>query len=79
MSLKHNIGKTDKWIRVIAGIAIMGVGYYLMSWVWGIVGVIIFATGIIDWCLFYRIFGISTCKTKAIEKNVENSSGEEMK
>ncbi len=72
MSLKHNIGKTDKWVRIILGIVIVGVGYYLMSGVWSVVGLIIFATGIVDWCLFYRIFGISTCKTKTADENTQD-------
>lgn len=72
MSFKHNIGKIDKWVRILSGIALVGIGYYLQSWLWGIVGIIIFATGIIDWCLVYKIFGVSTCKIKENEEKTHS-------
>lgn len=69
MPFKHNVGKTDKVIRLVIGIAMIVVGYYLGSWLWGIGGLIIFITGIVDWCLIYKIFGISTCETKEVGEN----------
>jgi vacuolar-type H+-ATPase subunit I/STV1 len=72
MEIKQNIGKTDKWIRIISGIVLVGIGYYLQSWLLGIVGLIIFITGIIDWCLIYRLFGISTCKIEAQKETGEH-------
>ena len=64
MTLKRNIGKIDKWIRIVSGIALVAAGYYFQSWLLGIAGVIIFGTGIIDWCLIYKLLGVSTCKTE---------------
>ncbi|HEC30810.1 MAG TPA: DUF2892 domain-containing protein [Candidatus Yonathbacteria bacterium] len=64
MSFKHNIGKTDKYLRIALGIAMIIAGYYLGSWLWAIGGLIVFATGVVNWCLIYKILGISTCKTK---------------
>lgn len=72
--MQKNVGRTDKWLRIILGVVIAGVGYYMQNWVLGIIGVIIFGTGIFNWCLLYRIFGISTCKTEAIEKNINTST-----
>ncbi len=55
-----NVGKTDKIIRLIAGIAIIAAGVYYQSW-WGAVGIVPIATALINWCPAYAPFGISTC------------------
>jgi hypothetical protein len=59
--MKCNIGKTDRMLRIVAGIAIIGAGIALQSW-WGLVGVIPLFTGIIRWCPAYLPLGISTDK-----------------
>jgi len=59
--MKPNIGKTDRAIRIILGAAIIVIGVYLNSW-WGLVGVVLFLTGVIKVCPAYLPFGISTCK-----------------
>jgi len=65
--MKCNAGKTDRIIRVIAGLAIGIVGYYYQSW-WGLVGLIPVLTGVFGYCLLYPIFGISTCKLEATKE-----------
>ncbi len=59
--MKCNVGKTDKVIRVIAGLAIGAAGFYFKSW-WGLVGFIPLFTALIGWCPLYLPFGIKTCK-----------------
>ncbi|MBS2209840.1 DUF2892 domain-containing protein [Carboxylicivirga mesophila] len=59
--MKCNVGKTDKVIRVIAGLAIGVAGFYFKSW-WGLVGFIPVFTALIGWCPLYLPFGINTCK-----------------
>jgi hypothetical protein len=61
--MKQNVGSTDRIIRLIVGIIIIVVGAILNTW-WGLIGVLIFLTGLVGWCCLYRIFGISTCKIK---------------
>lgn len=61
--MKHNVGKTDKVIRIILGIIIAGLGYYYKSW-WGLVAIIPLATAFMSFCPLYPIFKISTCKKK---------------
>ena len=72
MSIKHNLGKTDKLVRIILGAVLTITGYMVSSWLWGIVGLIIFTTGIAKWCPIYKTFKISTC-------NIEKSTGTENK
>ena len=50
--MKCNIGKTDKIIRVIVGVAIIAVG------------IVPIVTAAIGWCGLYTALGISTCKTE---------------
>ena len=59
--MKANIGQTDKWIRIVVGLA-------LIVWaatggpVWAWVGAIPLATGLINFCPLYRMLGINTCR-----------------
>lgn len=59
--MKCNVGKTDRILRFIAGLIIIGLGVYFKSW-WGAVGIIPLATATFRWCPAYLPFGISTVK-----------------
>lgn len=61
--MKCNVGKTDRYLRIIAGIAIIAVGVYMQSW-WACIGFVPLITGIIRWCPAYLPFGISTNNTR---------------
>ena len=58
--MKKNIGKLDKTLRVLLGIAIILFGANNNS-VWGIMGIIPIITAQIGVCPLYSILGISTC------------------
>ena len=60
--MKCNIGKTDKIVRWIVGLAVIVLGLYLRSW-WGLLGLIPIITAVISLCPLYLPFGINTCKT----------------
>jgi sulfite exporter TauE/SafE len=59
--MKCNVGKTDRILRIIAGIAIFALGFYYSSW-WGLVGIVPLLTGLIRWCPLYIPFNINTGK-----------------
>ncbi len=61
--MKHNIGTTDRVIRIVLGIVILAVGYSYQSW-WGLIGLIPLITGAIGWCGLYSVFHISTVSGK---------------
>ncbi|NOY72702.1 MAG: DUF2892 domain-containing protein [Gammaproteobacteria bacterium] len=61
--MQKNVGKTDKNLRIVAGLAAIGVGAYFQSW-WGAIGLVFIATALISWCPPYALLGINTCKTK---------------
>lgn len=57
--MMKNIGLTDRWIRLVLGLAIIAAGIYFKSW-WGLVGLVPLATALIRTCPLYLPFGIST-------------------
>lgn len=59
--MKCNIGKTDRIVRISIGLAIIGAGIYFNE-LWGIIGLMPLATGLIRWCPAYVPFGIKTTK-----------------
>ena len=58
--MKKNIGKIDKTIRIVLGIAIIMFGANNNS-VWGVIGIIPIITAQIGLCPLYSIIGINTC------------------
>jgi len=62
-----NVGSVDKTIRLVAGVALLawsflglgGIGTTI-GLIAAIVGVILLATGLINFCPLFKIFGIST-------------------
>jgi len=62
-----NIGKTDKIVRIVAGIVIAAVGIAAKSW-WGLLAVIPIGTAVVGWCPLYVPFKISTAKKETAEK-----------
>jgi hypothetical protein len=64
-NMKCNIGRTDKIIRLIVGLTIIGIGFYFKTW-WGAIGLLPLMTVVTGFCGLYKILGISTvCKTEA--------------
>lgn len=61
--MKKNIGITDRWIRIVLGLAIGAAGIYFKSW-WGLVGLLPIFTALIRTCPLYLPFGISTRRAK---------------
>ena len=59
--MQCNIGKTDRTIRLFAGVAIIAAGLYYQSW-WGVIGIVPLLTGTLRWCPPYQLLGISTDK-----------------
>lgn len=64
--MKANVGRTERTIRVVVGVAIVGIGVAYQSW-WGAVGLVPIATGLIGWCPPYALLGINT-RSKAAAK-----------
>ncbi|MGJ3261066.1 MAG: YgaP family membrane protein [Rhodospirillales bacterium] len=61
-----NVGSIDRILRIVVGVAL--IAFALLSGhelaVWGWIGVVPLATGLIRWCPAYLLFGVRTCKTE---------------
>ncbi|MFZ4591881.1 MAG: YgaP family membrane protein [Ignavibacteria bacterium] len=64
--LACNVGKTDKIIRVIIGVVILGLGYAFHSWL-GLIGLVPILTAVFGRCGLYYPFKINTV-TKTEDK-----------
>ncbi|WP_201616310.1 DUF2892 domain-containing protein [Psychrobacter urativorans] len=60
--MKINIGSTERMLRFIAGVIIIGVGAYYQSW-WGVIGLVPLLTGLFRFCPLYAMLGMNTCKS----------------
>ena len=64
--MKKNVGNTDRWIRIVLGIALLSLIVFLdvsIRWI-GLIGLIPLITGIINFCPIYALLKISTNKDK---------------
>lgn len=66
--MQINVGKTDRKIRLLAGLIMLGLSFTALT---GVVKTIIIAIGIMvtitaftRFCLPYYLFGINTCERK---------------
>lgn len=64
--MKMNIGKIERAIRIVAGLAILSALVFVEGnarW-WGLIGIIPLATGVLRWCPAYALLGIDSCGAK---------------
>ena len=62
--MKMNEHTIDRALRVIAGLALIGLAASGTIGVWGWIGVVPLVTGAIGFCPAYAILGFSTCSMK---------------
>ena len=59
--MKANVGGFDRLLRFLAGLAILGAGWYFKSW-WGLIGLVPLATAVFRFCPAYLPIGLRTGK-----------------
>jgi hypothetical protein len=62
--MTKNVGGIDKIIRIVLGLALIAATLMGALPVWGWIGIVPLATGLMGWCPPYAILGFNTCKTK---------------
>jgi hypothetical protein len=62
--MTKNVGGIDKIIRIVLGVVLIGLTLMGTLPVWGWVGVVPLATGLMGWCPPYALLGLSTCAVK---------------
>lgn len=62
--MKSNVGGLDKILRIVAGIGLIGATAAGLLPVWGYIGIVPLATGLMGWCPLYPLLGINSCPIK---------------
>ena len=60
--MNQNVGRTDKWLRIAAGVMILGLGAFGPLGLWGLIGIVPLATGLMGSCPAYSLIGVNTCQ-----------------
>ena len=58
--MQCNVGKTDRAIRIIAGLVLIALAASNVVGIWGWIGIVPLATGIFRFCPAYTILGIKS-------------------
>lgn len=58
-----NVGKTERVIRVLAGLGLLSLVFIGPQTAWGWIGAVPLLTGLIGYCPAYSLVGFNTCKT----------------
>jgi hypothetical protein len=59
-----NVGGIDKILRIVAGVGLIGATVAGLLPVWGYIGIVPLATGLIGWCPAYPLLGMNSCSMK---------------
>jgi len=60
--MTRNIGKLDKTLRIVVGLALIALALTQTIGWWGFVGLVPLATALISFCPLYRLVGFRTCR-----------------
>ena len=61
--MEANVGGIDKVLRILLGLAIIIVGWFVFQSWWALIGVVLLLTGLLSRCMLYKVFGINTNKS----------------
>jgi len=62
---KTNVGGIDRILRIVAGLVLIGLALTGKVGVWGWIGVVPLATGLLSTCPLYSILGFNSCPMKS--------------
>lgn len=62
--MTKNIGNVERIIRIVGGLVLIALAATGTVGVWGWLGLMPLATGLVGWCPPYSLLGINTCKNK---------------
>ena len=58
---KTNVGGIDRTLRIALGVVLLSLLFIGPKTLWGLVGLIPLATGILSSCPLYSLIGVNTC------------------
>ena len=76
--MKKNVGKTDKLIRLFAGVLFaLGAVFYtsgVLQIILGVAAFLMFFTAYTSWCYLYTLLGINTCSLGTDNKEKDKTT-----
>ncbi len=60
---KSNVGGIDRILRIVAGLVLIGLTLAGVIGMWGWIGIVPLATGLVRTCPVYSLLGLNTCPT----------------
>ncbi|ONM43488.1 hypothetical protein BXT89_12770 [Halopseudomonas pachastrellae] len=60
--MKANVGTIDRVLRILVGVLLIALTLTGIIGLWGWIGLVPLATGVVRFCPLYPLLGISTCK-----------------
>ena len=60
--MKANVGTIDRVLRILVGVLLIALKLTGIIGLWGWIGLVPLATGVVRFCPLYPLLGISTCK-----------------
>lgn len=61
---KTNVGGLDRIARILAGLVLLALTLTGVIGVWGWIGLVPLATGLLSTCPLYSVLGFNTCAVK---------------
>lgn len=61
--MKVNVGSVDRIVRIVGGLAFIGLAVAGTIGPWGYIGIVPLLTGFMRVCPAYSLLGINTCST----------------
>jgi Inner membrane protein YgaP-like, transmembrane domain len=62
-AMKVNVGNVDRIVRIVAGLALIGLAVAGTIGPWGYIGIVPLLTGLTRVCPAYSLVGVDTCST----------------
>ncbi len=59
--MQTNVGTLDRSLRILIGLVLIGLAVTGTIGLWGWIGVVPLATGLLKTCPMYSLFGMSSC------------------
>lgn len=63
--MRVNEASWDRGLRIVLGLTLLSLTVVGPHTMWGLVGIVPLATGILGYCPVYQILGLSTCPLPA--------------
>ncbi|KIC38337.1 MULTISPECIES: YgaP family membrane protein [unclassified Leisingera] len=62
--MPRNEGTLDRALRILLGLILLSLVFIGPQTLWGLIGLVPLATGLMGYCPLYQVLGLSTCPLK---------------